>query len=188
MGIIWLGFLGGVLSFVVGTMGLILMWPTRVVELSLDPPEDAAYVRVTEDDERRRILESQVFWLSWTRNGGNLARRSMWEVVDGWNKQYQRYPQYKEWVISRDTMMQIINRYYATCQPIPLPVSGNVEWFVVLPEGKQGRVLQPLKDVLGLGGALSEPDGGENEGGITGTNEGADDMDKELATSGMLDG
>jgi hypothetical protein len=185
---VWLGFLGSLLAVVIGTMGLILLWPQRVVELSLDPPEDAAYVRVTEEEERRRILEAQIFWLSWTKNGGSLSRRTMWEVVDGWNKQYQRYPQYKEWVIARDAMMQTINRYYASCQPIPLPVNGGVEWFIVLPEGKQGRVLQPLKDVLGLGGVLSEAGGGENDGGITGTNEGVAMSEDVGLTSGILDG
>jgi hypothetical protein len=186
--ILWLGFLGGLLTVVIGTVVLVLFWPVRVVELSLDPPEDAAYVTVTEDEERRRIMESQIFWLSWTRNAGNLSRRAMWEVVDTWNRQYKAYPQYKEWIISRDGMMQTINRYYANCQPIPLPVNGGVEWFVVLPEGKQGRVLQPIRDVLNLGGALSEPDGGENEGGITGTNEGPAMLADVGLTSGTLDG
>jgi hypothetical protein len=146
---IWLGFLLSLSVFFVGILAMILLWPPRVVELSLDPPEDAHYVQVTDEEERRRILDAQIFYLAWTRNNGNLARRPLWEVVDEWNKQYERYPQYQQWQIRRDDMTATIARYYKTCEPVPLSINGTVEWFVVMPDGR-GRCLQPLRDILQL--------------------------------------
>lgn len=174
MDIFWIE-VGLVLSAAAATLAgvaAVLVWPPRVVELSLDPPEDAHYVVIDDDDQRRRILESQIFYLAWTRNSGKLSRRTLWQIVEEWNKQYAAYPQYENWQIRRDDMTATIRRYFETSEPIPLKVTGKIEWFVVVPDGPQARALQPLRDLLGIekpGETEKEPGEVVNEPVATGT-------------------
>jgi len=145
--IVYLGFLAGVGMVCLGSILIILLWPPRVVELNPDPPEDAHFSKFTSDELKQRALDIQLFWLAWTQNEGKLSDRTLWAVVERWNRQYDRYPEYTNWIISRDTMRESVARYYRGVIPVPLRIKQEVEWFMVVPDGRS-RCLQPLADFL----------------------------------------
>jgi hypothetical protein len=141
-------FLIGVLMLAGAGVAVVLLWPVRVVELSLDPPDDAHYTKFTDDELRQRALDIQLFWIAWTKTEGKLAERQLWAAVEEWNNQYKRYPEHSNWIIGRDAMRDVIIRYYRGHIPVPLRINSRVEWFVIVKDGKS-KSLMPLPDLLG---------------------------------------
>ena len=155
------------ITFVCYVIALILVFaPVKVVELRLDPPENAHYMLFTapedgELDEKTKEAinkqkEQEVFYHAFFYLGGVADGPSLYACInENWNKQYEKYPEYKHWKIGKNFVESTLKEwdFTATGRVIILAEDNSATapagaYVLMRLNGREGRRLVALADLV----------------------------------------
>lgn len=155
------------ITFVCFSLAIIFVYaPVKVVELRLDPPENAHYMLVNApedgelDEKTKEVInkqkEQEIFYHAFFYLQGVADGPSLYECInENWNKQYEKFPEYKHWKIGKNFIESTLKEWdFSNTGRVIIFAEDNSArspagaYILVRLSGREGRRLVAIGDLL----------------------------------------